>query len=182
MDQQSMPINASDSHGIAIRGVHCVVVRIQDRKHLTQISKSVLATLGRPARGPTVGTLLLMLATCYAAYASPLPVLYRSEADDFFDQCFYSAFQEPVSYEAMRHPDATKWQAAMEEEKAAFFANGTWRIMPINHSWNLLSSKWVFKIKSDEYRHITRYRARLVAWTTAISSLPLCDTAPFGSC
>jgi hypothetical protein len=127
-------------------------------------TESVLATLGRPARGPTVGTLLLMMATCYAAYAPPLPVLYRPEADDFFDQCFYSAFQEPVSYaEAMRRPDATKWQAAMEEEKAAFFANGTWRIVPINHSWNLLSSKWVFKIKSDEYGHITRYRARLVA-------------------
>jgi hypothetical protein len=84
-------------------------------------------------------------------------VLYCPEADDFFDQCFYSAFQEPVSYaEAMRRPDATKWQAAMEEEKAAFFANGTWRIVPINHSWNLLLSKWVFKIKSDEYGHITR--------------------------
>jgi hypothetical protein len=116
------------------------------------------------ARGPTVGTLMLMMATCYAAYASPLPVLYRPEADDFFDECFYSAFQEPVSYaEAMRRPDATKWQAAMEEEKAAFFANGTWRIVPIYQSWNLLSSKWVFKIKSDEYGHITRYRARLVA-------------------
>jgi hypothetical protein len=97
-----------------------------------------------------------MMATCYAAYASPLPVLYRP--------CFYSAFQEPVSYaEAMRRTDATKWQVAMEEEKAAFFANGIWRIVPINHSWNLLSSKWVFKIKSDEYGHITRYRARLVA-------------------
>jgi hypothetical protein len=48
-------------------------------------------------------------------------------------------------------------------EKAAFFANGTWRIVPIDHSWHLLSSKLVFKIKSDEHGHIDRYRARLVA-------------------
>jgi hypothetical protein len=127
-------------------------------------TESVLATLTHSSRGPTVGSILLMMATCYAAYASPMPVLHRPEADDHFDQCFYSAFQEPVSYaEAMRRPDATKWQAAMEEEKAAFFANGTWQIVPIDHSWNLLSSKWVFKIKSDEHGHITRYRARLVA-------------------
>jgi hypothetical protein len=36
-------------------------------------------------------------------------------------------------------------------------------IVPIDPSWNLMSSKWVFKIKSDEHDHITRYRARLVA-------------------
>jgi hypothetical protein len=131
-------------------------------------TESVLATLTHSSRGPTTvgSTLLLMATSCYAAYAAPMPVLHRPEADDHFDQCFYSAFQEPVSYaEAMRRPDATKWQAAMmEEENAAFFANGTWRIVPIDHSWNILSSnKWVFKIKSDEHGHITRYRARLVA-------------------
>jgi hypothetical protein len=78
----------------------------------------------------------------------------------------------------------------MEEEKAAFFANGTWRIVPIDHSWNLLSSKWVFKIKSDEHGHITRYRARLVAkgflsakaWIVATSLLRSCATSPYGSC
>jgi hypothetical protein len=51
----------------------------------------------------------------------------------------------------------------MEEEKSAFFTNGTWEIVPTHHTWNLLSSKWVFKIKVDENGTITRYRARLVA-------------------
>jgi hypothetical protein len=51
----------------------------------------------------------------------------------------------------------------MEEEKSAFFTNGTWEIVPTHHTWNLLSFKWVFKIKVDENGTITRYRARLVA-------------------
>jgi hypothetical protein len=38
-----------------------------------------------------------------------MPVLHHPEADDHFDQCFYSAFQEPVSYaEAMRRANASK--------------------------------------------------------------------------
>jgi hypothetical protein len=110
--------------------------------------ESVLATLGRPARGPTVGTLLLMMATCYAAYASLLPVLHRPEADDFLDQCFYSAFQEPVSYaEAMRRPDATKWQAAIEEAKAAFFANGTWAVVGRNGPFLCAEEGVDFRVK-----------------------------------
>ena len=74
-----------------------------------------------------MGNILLMMLTCYAAHASsPLPL----PADPYFEQCHYSAFQEPVSYaEAMRRSYADKWTAAMEEEKSAFFANGTWRIV-----------------------------------------------------
>jgi hypothetical protein len=63
----------------------------------------------------------------------------------------------------MRRSNAAKWIAAMEEEKSAFFTNGTWEIVPTHHTWNLLSSKWVFKIKVDENGAITRYRACLVA-------------------
>jgi hypothetical protein len=48
-------------------------------------------------------------------------------------------------------------------EEYLLCANGTWRIVPIDPSWNLLSSKWVFNIKSDEYGHITRYRECLMA-------------------
>jgi hypothetical protein len=124
-------------------------------------TESVLTTLPSSQPGLTTGSLLMMMFTCYAAYAEPFPVHI---AHDHFDRCYYSAFQEPVSYaEAMRRPDANKWQAAMDEEKAAFFTNGTWETVPVDPSWNLLSSKWVFKIKSDEHGNVTRYRARLVA-------------------
>ena len=42
---------------------------------------------------------------------------------------------------AMRAADAEQWIAAMNEEKEAFFANGTWEIVDADPAWNLLSSK-----------------------------------------
>jgi hypothetical protein len=60
-----------------------------------------MATLTRFPKGPTVGSILLLMATCYAAYAALA-------------------------------------------------------IVPTHHTWNLLSSKWVFKIKVDENGVITR--------------------------
>ena len=58
---------------------------------------------------------------------------------DPFESCFFSAPQEPVSYAAaMRASDTQQWLAAMNEEKEAFFANGTWVIVDVNPDWNLL--------------------------------------------
>ena len=51
----------------------------------------------------------------------------------------------------------------MDEEKKAFFDSGLWEVMDTDPAWNLLSSKWVFKIKKDEHGNISRYRAGLVA-------------------
>jgi hypothetical protein len=58
-------------------------------------TESVLATLTHSSRGPTVGSILLLMTTCYAAYASPMPVLHRPEADDHFDQCFTRRSRSP---------------------------------------------------------------------------------------
>ena len=102
-----------------------------------------------------------MMTTCFAAYASlPTPREYHG----LFESAFFATFQEPVSYaEAMRSSQAEQWKLAMDEESSAFFKNQTWEIVDIDSSWNLLSSKWVFKIKRDQDGKITRYRARLVA-------------------
>jgi hypothetical protein len=161
MRKSTSPIGGHASAGVGQRKDRAP---LPDEDDDATDTESVMATLTRSPKGPTVGSILLLMATCYAAYTSPMPVLHRPEADDHFDQCFYSAFQEPVSYaEAMRRADAAKWIAAMEEEKSAFFTNSSWEIVPTHHTWNLLSSKWVFKIKVDENGVITRYRARLVA-------------------
>ena len=114
------------------------------------------------AQVPLCPRLLTLMLTCYAAHAAA-PCL--SEGDgDHFESVFFSAFQEPVSYaSAMRSPDAEQWIAAINEEKEAFFANGTWEIVDADPAWNLLSSKWVFKLKRNEHGNVTRYRARLVA-------------------
>ena len=102
-----------------------------------------------------------MLA-CYAAQPSCTAI--PSCINDTFDMAFHTAFHQPVSFAAaMRSPQVTQWMAAMDEEKQAFFDNVTWEVVDLNPTWNLLSSKWVFKIKRDEHGHISRYRARLVA-------------------
>jgi hypothetical protein len=101
-------------------------------------SESVFMALAQPSShcsGPSMANILFMMLTCYAAHASPFS---PPSPNAYFEQCYYSAFQEPVSYaEAMRRSDADKWTAAMEEEKSAFFANGTWKVVPIDPSWNL---------------------------------------------
>ena len=107
-------------------------------------------------------TLISMMLTCYISNASYTHI--PPCVNDTFDMAFYTALHPPVSYaSAMRSPQAAEWTAAMNEEKQAFFDNGTWEIVDIDPSWNLLSSKWVFKIKSDKHGNISRYRARLVA-------------------
>ena len=86
------------------------------------------------------------------------------DASEAFKSTLHAACHQPVSYAAaMRSPQVAQWIAAMEEEKAAFFNNGTREIVDLDPAWNLLSFKWVFKVKRDGNGTITRYRKRLVA-------------------
>jgi hypothetical protein len=84
--------------------------------------------------------------------------------DDMFDYSKFACFDEPLSTaEALRAPDRDFWCAAMEEEVNSFFDNGTWVVVRIDPSWNLLRSRWIFKRKLRKDGSIERYRARLVA-------------------
>jgi hypothetical protein len=63
----------------------------------------------------------------------------------------------------MRSSGKDNWQEAMDNETDYFWENGIWRLVPIDPSWNLLDSKWVYKLKHNEDDTIERYRARIVA-------------------
>lgn len=106
-----------------------------------------------------------------------ISMLATTSTDDIQDdaaECFYeyaeqannvqyAPFDEPLSHAAaLRSPQSTHWIEAEEEEKSAFFSNKTWEVVDINPQWNLMSCKWVYKIKRDKLGNITRYRARLV--------------------
>ena len=65
--------------------------------------------------------------------------------------------------EALESPDASKWEAAMEEEYNSLHANGTWELTPLPPSRKAVGSKWVFKTKRDATGEIVRHKARLVA-------------------
>jgi hypothetical protein len=63
----------------------------------------------------------------------------------------------------MRSEDASKWEAAMQEEYGSFMANGTWELVPLPKDRKSVGCKWVFCTKRDASGHIVRHKARLVA-------------------
>ncbi|KAF5472656.1 hypothetical protein F2P56_009355 [Juglans regia] len=79
--------------------------------------------------------------------------------------------KEPRTYKhALTDP---KWQQAMQDEIHALHSNNTWTLVPRTPDMNLVSSKWVFKIKTRSDGSIERYKARLVAH--GFSQLPGLD-------
>jgi len=51
----------------------------------------------------------------------------------------------------------------MNEELAAFQRAYTWDIIPVPPGVNLISWKWIYKIKTKSDGYVERYKARLVA-------------------
>ncbi|XP_070672609.1 uncharacterized protein [Malus domestica] len=67
----------------------------------------------------------------------------------------------PTTYlQASKH---ASWRAAMKAEFQALQSIGTWDLVPHHPSYNLVSCKWVFKVKHKADGSIERYKARLVA-------------------
>jgi len=65
--------------------------------------------------------------------------------------------------DAMHLEDASKWEAAMQEEYGSLMANGTWELVPLPKDRKSVGCKWVFRTKRDASGHIVRHKARLVA-------------------
>ena len=65
--------------------------------------------------------------------------------------------------EAMRRPDWTKWQVAIQDELNALKKAGTWGVVERPKGRNIVKNKWVFQIKKDAAGKVERYKARLVA-------------------
>ena len=57
---------------------------------------------------------------------------------------------------------AAEWMAAIKEEIVSLVANGTWEEFILPKGANLVSTKWVFTIKTKDGK-IERFKARLVA-------------------
>ena len=72
--------------------------------------------------------------------------------------------QEPATFsEAMKGQDHRKWKVAIDEGLQALTANGTFTIVDMPPDRDLITSKWVFKIKYFASGTLDRYKARLVA-------------------
>lgn len=64
--------------------------------------------------------------------------------------------------EALSGPNKDKWKEAMDEEIASLKENDTWEIVPKPKDRDVVSCKWVFKLKRKAEAKIDRHKAKLV--------------------
>jgi hypothetical protein len=57
---------------------------------------------------------------------------------------------------------STSCRRAIEEEYDAFITNNTWDLVPLRVGSNVVTSKWIFKHKSNSDGTLGQYKARWV--------------------
>ncbi|CAI7735571.1 unnamed protein product [Closterium sp. NIES-53] len=110
--------------------------------------------LGRPAKSALAGA----------------AVLVGDDKESDYEDCAFAFFSpvempgEPATLkEALESSDAEEWKKAMESELKSIEENGTWELVELPEGRKAITSKWLFKIKSDADGNIERYKSRLVA-------------------
>ncbi|CAI7912326.1 unnamed protein product [Closterium sp. NIES-54] len=110
--------------------------------------------LGKPAKSALAGAALIV----------------GDDKESDYEECAFAFFSlvempgEPATLkEALESSDAEKWKKAMESELKSIEENGTWELVELPEGRNAITSKWLFKIKSDADGKIERYKSRLVA-------------------
>lgn len=80
-----------------------------------------------------------------------------------------SAIYEPTRVsEALSIPE---WKLAMTKEFEALTDNGTWNLVPFSKDTNIISTKWVFRIKYCKDGTIERYK--YVLWQRGFNNMPV---------
>ncbi|CAI7874571.1 unnamed protein product [Closterium sp. NIES-53] len=110
--------------------------------------------LGRPAKSALAGAALIV----------------GDDEESDYDECAFVFFSpvempgEPATLkEALESSDAEEWKKSMESELKSIEENGTWELVELPVGLKAITSKWLFKIKSDADGKIERYKSRLVA-------------------
>jgi hypothetical protein len=79
----------------------------------------------------------------------------------------YSPREEPVTPnsfdEAVNRKESRQWKLAIKEQLCSLEANYTWEVVDKPKDINLISTKWVFKVKMLPNGQIDKYKARLCA-------------------
>ncbi|CAI7897516.1 unnamed protein product [Closterium sp. NIES-53] len=114
--------------------------------------------LGKPAKSALAGAAL---------------IIGEDEESDY-EECAFAFFSpvempgEPATLkEALESSDAEEWKKTMESELKSIEENGTWELVELPEGRKAITSKWLFKIKSDADGKIERYKSRLDAVRSA---------------
>ncbi|CAI7904349.1 unnamed protein product [Closterium sp. NIES-54] len=110
--------------------------------------------LGKPAKSALAGAALIV----------------GNDEESDYDECAFAFFSlvempgEPATLkEALESCDAEEWKKSMDSELKSIEKNGTWELVELPEGRKAITSKWLFKIKSDADGKIERYKSRLVA-------------------
>uniref|UniRef100_A0A2N9IQM4 Integrase catalytic domain-containing protein n=1 Tax=Fagus sylvatica TaxID=28930 RepID=A0A2N9IQM4_FAGSY len=106
-----------------------------------------------------------------ATITNPTPPLQhhmqtRSKHGIFKPKVSYAAHIDYTTTEPTSYTNASKhsqWCTAMDEEFQALQQQGTWSLVPLPATKNVVGCKWVYKLKHNSDGSIARYKARLVA-------------------
>src|SRR6266446_4140937 len=89
---------------------------------------------------------------------------FLSETDPLIIATAQDASDDPTTVrEARSHSDWPLWKAAMDKKISTLEQASTWSTIPRPTNKNIISSKWVFRIKRKADGTIDKYKARLVA-------------------
>ncbi|GMF32442.1 unnamed protein product [Phytophthora fragariaefolia] len=119
-----------------------------------------------PAARLTGGTLGTTSAGSTACNASATTLVTRLDGYQLMLETQFLETPETVE-EALRSPQREEWQAALEAEYESLLKNETWKLVerpkpPDGTRVNVLTTKWVLRIKRDENGKILRYKAKLL--------------------
>ena len=93
-----------------------------------------------------------------------LDYAYLAGCDELLEAAVAESHDDPKSLaQARSRVDWPKWQEAMDREIATLEEAGTWATVPRPTGKNIVSSKWVFRIKRKADGTIEKYKACLVA-------------------
>ncbi|CAI7832812.1 unnamed protein product [Closterium sp. NIES-53] len=99
-----------------------------------------------------------------------MALMVGNDEESDYDECAFAFFSpvempgEPATLkEILESSDAEEWKKTMESELNNIEDNGTWELVELPEGRKAITSKWLFKIKSDAHGKIERYKSRLVA-------------------
>ncbi|CAI7875044.1 unnamed protein product [Closterium sp. NIES-54] len=139
--RQGLHVPEAEEEGRGKRGIHAP-------------NRLTYDALGKPAKSALAGAALIV----------------GDDEESDYDECSFVLFSlvempgEPATLkEALESSDAEEWKNTMENELKSIEENGTWELVELPEGRKAITSKWLFKIKSDADGKIERYKSRLVA-------------------